>query len=143
MHSQTESFGIIPLRRTEKQWQVLVILHKEGRHWGFPKGRKSSLEEEPLQAAQRELKEETGLSVAKLLAQEPLIEGYTFFYQGKPLHKKVYYYIAEVEGLLELQPEEIREAKWISLSQGAEILTFAEARAICRHVARFLSTISC
>ena len=138
MNPLIESFGVIPLKQFEGIWKVFVILHKEGHHWGFPKGRKNP-GEQPLQSAQRELFEETGLKVVKLISPDPLIEDYSFRHQRKPQRKRVYYFIAEVEGDIRLQPEEIREGKWLPLAQAAESLTFAEARAICDHVLKLLA----
>ncbi|MBS3904103.1 MAG: NUDIX domain-containing protein [Simkania sp.] len=133
-----ESFGVIPLQKTEEGWKVFLILHKEGHHWGFPKGRKHP-GEEPLQAAQRELFEETGLSIVKLLSPDPLVEDYSFRQQRKLRRKRVYYFIAEVGGEIRLQPEEIREGKWSLLSKAAEVLTFLEARSICDHILKYLT----
>jgi bis(5'-nucleosidyl)-tetraphosphatase len=72
-----ESFGIVPFLKEEGGWKVLLILHREGNHWGFPKG-KANPGETPLEAATRELKEETGLSVIQILREEPLAEQYQF-----------------------------------------------------------------
>ena len=132
-----ESFGIVPLQKINGAWHVFLILHKEGHHWGFPKGRKNP-GEDALQAAKRELFEETGLQVVKLLCEEPLIENYQFRHQRRLQHKKVCYYIAEVAGAIRLQPEEIREGKWLTLDQAREALSFPEAKAICDEASKLL-----
>ena len=132
-----ESFGIIPLRKIDGEWKVFLILHKEGHHWGFPKGRKNPGEDH-FQAAQRELLEETGLRISKLLQTDPVVENYGFRHQGNPKQKRVYYFIAEVEGEIVLQPEEIREGKWFLLAEALEILSFAQARTILQTAAKLL-----
>jgi len=137
MMALIESFGIIPLQKIDRTWCIFLILHKEGHHWGFPKGRKNP-GEDALQAAKRELFEETGLEVVKLLSEEPLVENYQFRHQRRLQHKKVCYYIAEVAGAIKLQPEEIREGKWLTLDEAREVLSFPEAKAICDEASKLL-----
>lgn len=128
-----ESFGVIPLMHKKDQWSVFIILHKQGNHWGFPKG-KAADGEDPKQSAIRELKEETNLKVEKLLEEEPISEEYTYYREGKKVHKKVHYFPAIVSGALLLQPDEIRDGKWLSFEEAKKQLTFDEARRICTHV---------
>lgn len=131
LHDQ--SYGIIPLRMHRGIWQVLVILHRGGNHWGFPKGH-SVLSETPQQAAARELKEETGLNVAKLLAEHPKTENYIFRRKKNLISKKAHYYPALVEGELQLQEEEIVDGRWLKIEEALEILSFEEARNILREI---------
>ena len=129
-----ESFGIIPLRHSGKEWSVFVILHKHGNHWGFPKGKPEHDQEHPRESAARELKEETGLDVEKFLQEEPISEAYTFFRPGEKVEKKVHYFPAIVSGALLLQPEEIRDGKWMSFEEAIQQLTFDEAKRICTYI---------
>lgn len=57
------SAGIVPLRRTDAAWRVLIL--RAYRNWDFPKG---VIEpgETPLAAALREAQEETGITDFKL-----------------------------------------------------------------------------
>lgn len=128
-----DSYGIIPLQQDEQRWKVLLILHREGNHWGFPKGR-AEAGENSLQAAIRELKEETGLDVAEVFTPEPLIEKYQFRRKSETVIKTVHYYAARVSGEMHLQEEEIRDAKWVDLAEAIPYLTFKEAQNICQQV---------
>eukprot|EP01136_Pigoraptor_vietnamica_P006366 Opistho-1_new@39212 len=96
---QEESFGIIPLSHQEGKWKVCILRHTSGGHWGFPKGKKEP-GESSLQAATRELKEETGLAITSLLDPNPLVEHYTFTRENHPVEKKVVYFLALVSGEL-------------------------------------------
>jgi 8-oxo-dGTP pyrophosphatase MutT (NUDIX family) len=127
------SFGIIPLRREAAGWEVLLILHRHGHHWSFPKGH-SEEGESPLQTAQRELAEETGLAVISLLVEGHISENYQFRHHGQQIHKTVCYFLAEVSGELQLQEEELSGAKWVPLEQAAGHVTFSEAQELCRKV---------
>lgn len=130
MRVQEASFGIIPLQQIENLWKVLLILHKGGRHWAFPKGR-SNPGETPFESAKRELQEETGLEVGQLLQEDPLTEHYEFRRKGETVVKTVQYFPAIVKGTLRLQPEEIQDAKWVPLKDAMKHLTFREAKEMC------------
>lgn len=134
-----ESFGIVPFVNDNGTWKVLLILHREGNHWGFPKG-KANPKETSLESATRELKEETGLTVAKVLFEKPLKEQYQFRRKKQFILKIVHYFPALVEGALQLQEEEIRDAKWMTISDATAQLTFREARHVLQECARHLHT---
>ncbi len=134
-----ESFGIIPLRqKNDGDWEVFLILHRKGHHWGFPKGHKAHEAELSFDAAKRELFEETSLSVETLLYPDPLQERYEFYRSGSLIHKCVFYFIACVQGTPVLQPEEIQQGKWIALDQAYQILTFQQAHHLCSQVLSLL-----
>ena len=128
------SCGIVPLLQTEEGLRILLILHQKGKHWSFPKGHKDPGETD-LETATRELKEETGLEIEKLIPDTFYTEQYTFYKFHEQVRKTVCYYPAFVKGTLELQVEEILEAKWLSISEAIQHLTFNEAKEICRKVA--------
>lgn len=134
---RVESFGIVPFSNEKGAWKVLLILHREGNHWGFPKG-KANPGETPLEAAKRELKEETGLEVLKVLKEKPLIEQYRFRRGKNSIIKSVQYFPALVTGDLKIQQAEIREAKWLSVSEAMQQLTFKEAQHILQEFLRHL-----
>ncbi len=129
--TEEASFGIIPLKQDSGFWQVLLILHQGGRHWAFPKGH-GNPGETALESAKRELKEETGLDIRQLLQEEPLTEKYQFYRRQESVVKTVQYFPALVEGKLQLQAEEIKDAKWVPLKDAARHLTFKEAKDMCQ-----------
>lgn len=124
-------YGIIPLKWVDEEWHVLLIKHVKGNYWAFPKGHGEG-KEEPLESATRELLEETGLNIVKLLSSESLCEHYNFVARGEQIHKSVTYFIAEVEGVLSLQKDEIIDAKWVPLVAAESEMTFKEGKNICR-----------
>lgn len=125
------SYGIIPFHRHHGRWEVFLVLHFNGYHWGFPKG-KADGKETSLETARRELYEETGLQVEKLLVEDPISEHYTFKRNNLMVDKKVDYYLALCSGELNLQTEEIRDGKWLSLDSAYELLTFSEAKELLK-----------
>ncbi len=136
--SKEESFGIVPVSKERGIWQVFLILHVAGKHWGFPKGH-GNPGETPLESAKRELKEETGLEIISLVKELPFIETYHFKRRGRPISKTVQYFAAEVEGEVILQPEEIRDGRWFSFQEALRALSFQEARAICHELIKLLN----
>ena len=56
---QTLSCGVVVARQTEQGWLTLML--RAYHHWDFPKGVRES-GEEPMQAAVREVEEETGIA---------------------------------------------------------------------------------
>lgn len=132
-----ESFGIVPLRKTAHGWEVLLIQHKHGRHWGFPKGH-AEAKETPRKAAARELKEETNLDVVRYLSENPLVEQYRFIHERRSIHKRVDYFIAEVSGTIKIQEHEVEDAAWSSIDEAFAKLTHDEAKTILKQVARIL-----
>lgn len=130
---QEKSFGIIPLRYSNHEWNVFIILHKQGNHWSFPKG-KANKGEEPIKSAERELLEETGLKIERFIREEPFMEEYTFYRSIEKVIKQVFYFPALVSGAFILQPEEIRDGKWVTFEQAMHQLSFDETKNICQRV---------
>lgn len=128
------SYGIVPLKKKGDDWNVLIVQLHAG-HWGFPKGHPDP-HETPLETAQRELFEETGLTISKLLTDQTLEESYFFKVKGDLIHKKVTYFIAQVHGQVKIMEEEIRDYKWVPLSEAVNYVTFDQAKTICREAAR-------
>jgi len=126
------SFGIIPLKKENDEWWVLLVQLQAG-HWGFPKGHPEP-NETPQQTATRELKEETNLKIIKHLNIDPISENYTF----DDIQKTVIYFPAIVEGDL-ITNEEIQNSKWVPLNQAEEQITFKESKNICRKISDLIS----
>ncbi len=135
-----ESFGIIPLREKDGCWEVFLIQHNRGHYWGFPKGHAEE-GETSLEAASRELKEETNLDIVKWLREEPFIENYQFVVKGGRISKKVSYFAAQVDGEIVLQSKEIQNGIWIPFSESIEKITHAEGKTILSQVANILPNI--
>jgi bis(5'-nucleosidyl)-tetraphosphatase len=134
---KVDSFGIIPIKRENDEWKVLLILHREGNHWGFPKG-KANPGEAPIETASRELKEETNLQVTEILRMHSYNEHYQFRRKKEQIYKTAHYFPALVEGNLKLQEEEIRDARWFHFADALIQLSFKQARHILRETMRLL-----
>ena len=128
------------------------MLHKKG-HWALPKGHPEP-GESPIHTACRELKEETNLKVVKFLSYkisdlssgnqnictDEFEENYSFQKDGKSVKKKVVYYLAEVEGVVKLQEDEIEDYCWVSLEDAVGKVTFPSSKETIMKVQFFFQT---
>ena len=132
------SFGIIPLTYRENYWEVFLIQHLNGGHWGFPKGHAEN-GESPKEAAERELHEETQMKVIRYLPEPYLTESYRFTRNGIPLDKTVRFYFAEVTTPYFLQSEELIQGKWLPLKELLSYAIFPEEKELYHSVIKKLS----
>jgi len=144
METKTDaSYGIIPLRNNEGDWQVLLINQfsriGNNTYWVFPKGHAKG-EEDPIAAATRELKEETGLSADYILEEPQFSLAYSFKFENKLIEKTVTFYLAKIEGDpdLTLDPEEVREAGWFNLTEAEKRVDYTDTKQMVQRVAEFL-----
>lgn len=136
-----ESFGIIPILRQGDRYLFLLIQHQAG-HWGFPKGH-AIAGESPLEAACRELHEETGISDYTLLEEIGFQEHYTFTKKDKTFAKTVTYFPALVESeMVQCQEEEIKSYTWADQETAIALITYEPSKQILLDVDRYLTTIN-
>src|SRR5690625_530914 len=114
-------YGIIALRRRQAMWETLLVKHGRG-HWAFPKGH-SDQGDSAKATACREPLEETMLQVTCFFPLAPLSEVYTFKWEDIFVEKIVTYFLAEVEGSVQIQAEEIEMHQWVSLKAAKKLAT--------------------
>ena len=122
-----KSCGAVIFRHAE-DWYVLLIRHTRGRHISFPKGHVEPGETES-QTAEREIREETGLSVRvdrRFRAENR--------YNIRPDTQKLVVIFAALTRQAEItpQPEEIAEAFWVRVEEAPNWLTYERDRKIMR-----------
>jgi 8-oxo-dGTP pyrophosphatase MutT (NUDIX family) len=109
--------------------EVVVIrpVRRGGSHevWALPKGHPDG-DETPLQAAAREVREETGVEV------EPIEElgeiQYTYERGGHEVFKRVVFYLFRYRGGELAHDHEIEDVRWMPLQEAARSLTHAGER---------------
>jgi 8-oxo-dGTP pyrophosphatase MutT (NUDIX family) len=118
---QPRAAGAVVFRRTDQGIRLLVL--RAYKNWDFPKGMVDPGEEQ-IDAARREVREETGLSEIEFPFGEDFKE--TLPYSG---HKIARYYLAETQEHdieLPVSPElgrpEHHEFRWISFDEAEELL---------------------
>ncbi len=115
-------------RKHKGELEVLLIQHKNGGHWAFPKGHVEKKETES-ETALREIREETGLKVK-------LDTGFraSVTYSPKPdVMKDVVYFAAKAESdKPKAQPEEVLEIRWEQPDRALELVTYGNDKEILR-----------
>lgn len=131
-----KSCGAILCRDSGEVPQVLVIRHKNGGHWGFPKGHVEGHETEE-ETALREILEETGLKAKLDMNFRRVVT-----YSPKPqVMKDVVYFAARpVGGQLKRQEAEVEELRWTTLGEALEQITFETDRDVLRAFIAYYET---
>ena len=115
--------------------KILLIKHRNGGHWSFPKGHVENDETEK-QTALREIKEETGLDVQ-------LLDGFreVVFYKPKPnTQKEVVYFVAKSKtAKTRLQKEEISRGIWVDFDKALSLVTYENDKVLIRGAKEFIA----
>lgn len=124
------SYGVIPVYENNKgEYEVLLVQIKAGTWW-FPKGQKES-GETIQQTAQRELLEETGLTVVERYSEKIFNESYICTKEHQKVDKQVGYFLGRVETKkVMLQYEEINDYARVNFASAQEKLSFPEIKDI-------------
>ena len=133
---ETSSGGVV-FRRAGSTNVFLLIRDPYG-NWGLPKGHLEG-GETPVQAAMREVSEETGLDMLSVHHQLPTIDWY--FKDGQVVvHKFCHFFLIEsVSGEPCPQEDEgITECVWLPLDGALGTLSYANAREVLKAAGRML-----
>lgn len=138
MNDEKLSCGIAISRETESGWKTLML--RAFRHWDFPKGLCEE-GEDPMQAAIRELREETGI-------ENPDFDWGDRFIETGPYGrgKTARYYLAKTDQenvIMGPSPEtgepEHQEWRWVSFDE-AHDLTSPRVREVVRWARQIIGT---
>lgn len=117
---QEKSCGALCFLEDEAGRRVLLVKHRAGGHWAFPKGHVEPGESEE-QTACREVLEETGVKIE-------ILPGYRETNHYSPCRgvmKEVVYFRARALGAdTRPQPEEIRIARFVPVAEAMALLTY-------------------
>ncbi len=130
-----KSCGALVYRVKNDIVELLLLRHRAGGHWSFPKGHVEPGENE-IQTALREVREETGLDIS-------LLDGFreTVEYYPKPNVKKlVVYFLGASDPNQEThrQEKEISEIIWTSVDNAQNMVTFKNDKNLIVSAKKFL-----
>jgi len=123
----------------------LYLIHKIARdEWALPKGRIGA-GESPLQAAKREVQEETGISNVETVSEKPIdIVGYTFTREGQtePERKTVHIFLFKTDNPSRTETEEMKKeglgGKWLDFEKAIQITQLKDVKETLRKAKRKL-----
>jgi len=121
--------GFVLFRTLHQQRQYLLLRHRDGGHWAFPKGRLEPQEDE-IEAALRETFEETGISQLLPVAGFRETTSYTVRRNGQEKAKTVAYFLAEARECDVVLSAEHTDYQWLDLTEAAARLTFDSSHRI-------------
>ena len=135
------AFGIVPIYLPPDgildDAEYLLIQHNAG-HWAFPKGHAEGTET-PLESAQREFTEETGIQEFSVLETVSFQERYKIPLPKKIIHKVVTYYPGFLDKVeVTIQEEEIADYRWQRYSDARSLITYENSRSIIQRVYEYL-----
>ncbi|WP_455368026.1 NUDIX hydrolase [[Eubacterium] cellulosolvens] len=122
------SAGGIVYRAEKEKAFFLLIGFKRRNIWCLPKGLIESGESE-LDAAQREVKEETGIARLNVIGKIGSIN-YRFWLKQRLISKTVHFYLFETDQVQTEVGEEHDMYSWFSYNEAVESLTYKNEREI-------------
>jgi len=130
LEREFSSGGIVAKARSSKI-RILLIKDPYGK-WTWPKG-KIDKKETPLDAAKREIGEETGLKNIQVISE---IGRSNYFYTRKKrlIYKTVYIYLFKFNGneALSIQKAEIDDGRWFSEEEALSKVSYKGAKELLK-----------
>ena len=126
---EERSAGFVLFRRRERRRLYLVLRHRSGGHWAFPKGRIEP-HEDALAAARREIVEETGIEGLRPIPGFRATVTYRFARGKRSISKTVVYFLAETEAECVRLSHEHGDAAWLEADDARRRLTYAESHRV-------------
>ncbi len=124
-----KSCGAIVYRKFHGNTEVLLVQHKNGGHWSFPKGHVEGDETE-VETAQREIMEETNLEV---MVDTAFREVVTYSPKRNTMKDVVYFLARAVTFDPKPQEGEIAQLKWVQLDRAHDFLTYDNDKLLINH----------
>lgn len=138
-----KSAGAIVFRKEKDKIFYLLLLHSSKSkgtkkdYWDFPKGHLENKESE-IEAARREIMEETGLKDIKFIEGFKEKIGYFFRFEGKTIFKTVVFYLAQSNKKeVKISSEHIGYI-WLPFNEALEKLIFKNSKKILIKANKFL-----
>ena len=129
-----KSCGAIVFHQSDGKVSYLLLKHRNGLHWGFPKGHVEAGESEA-ETALREIYEEAGLRVKLRAGFRTTVE----YAPSQGAWKEVVYFLGEASNLeVSYQEEEIGDYCWAKYETALKLLTHENNRGLLREADQFL-----
>jgi len=125
---QEQSAGAVVYHLTKDgQIRYLLLLPRQKKPWGFPKG-KINPSETPPEAARREILEEAGIAELDFDPDFCQVVHYAFTRGETTIAKEVTYYLAGVPSYNVRISGEHVAYRWVTIEEGLKLVTFETTR---------------
>ena len=104
---------------------ILLLRYPQG-HWGFPKGHVEESDLSHQATAIRELREETGITNARIIGNWSTSTKYTYLKKNVQTEKQVHWFPAETDSMDISLSEEHTDYIWIDVDSAEDMITFDE-----------------
>ena len=129
-----KSCGALVYRTKNGEVELLLLKHRFGGHWSFPKGHVEEGETE-VETALREVHEETGLTIQLEEGFRQSVE----YYPRPNIRKQVVYFLGYADDdRTRRQEEEISEIRWVPLKSAHREVIFRNDKNLINHAKKFL-----
>ncbi len=131
------SSGFVLFAPQNGERRYLLLRHRSGSYWGFPKGHIEDGEDE-VAAGLREVREETGIGAIDIIPGFREVSAFRFTREGRPARKVVVHFLGRCTmGPVTLTREHLG-ARWVSYPEARDLLTYEDARRILAAAEAFL-----
>jgi len=120
--------------------KYLLLRHRYGGHWGFPKGHIEPGESE-MDAALRETREETGIDKVLLIPGFREVSNYSFRRGSRLVFKENVYFLASADHSEPVLSREHTQGEWLSYTETWNRLSFDDIRRILDHAEKKLNAV--
>ncbi len=119
----------------------VLLLHYLSGHWDFPKGN-IEIDETEMQAATRELKEETGIEIFTLIPGFRHVLNYKYTKKSTLISKQVTLFLACTDvNEVEISHEHI-DHQWMEINAAVNQLTYSNAKIALTSAINFLKDLT-
>lgn len=116
------------------RFRLLLLKHRFGGHWSFPKGHVEQGESET-ETALREVLEETGLNISLCPGFRKSVE----YFPRPYVKKQVVYFLGEATDThYKMQEEEISQIAWVPINKAYKMVTFRNDKNLINDAWRYL-----
>ena len=129
--------GVIPYRKVDDQWEILLVTSRSGKRWIIPKGIVDP-GLTPAESAAKEAQEEAGIFGT---VETPAIGRYTYMKWNGTCRVKVFPMQVKEE-LAEWPEGDFRKRKWFTLNAAVQVLKIKKLKKLVKRLPKRMASLA-